>query len=77
MEDTEIKRWRFMIEDFSDQSVYVDSEGGLNGDEPDAEFIGTSLQASLEGDRRCDLWEMRTGRMAARVTRESYGPPNA
>lgn len=77
MTDTEIKRWRFMVSDLDDHAVYVDAEGGPNGDEQEAEFVGTSLQASLEGDRRCDLWEMRTGRMAARVTRESYGPPNS
>lgn len=76
MEDSGIKRWRFVIEDWGDQCVYVDSEGGLNGDEPEAEFVGTSRQAMREGDRRCDLWEARTGRVAARITRESYGPPN-
>lgn len=76
MTDTEIKRWRFMVEDWGDESVYVDAEGGPDGDEPEAEFVGTSHQAMQEGDRRCDLWEARSGRMAARVTRESYGPPN-
>ena len=76
MTDSGIKRWRFMIEDWGDQSLYVDSEGGPNGDEPEAEFVGTSRQAMHEGNRRCDLWEARTGCMAARVTRESYGPPN-
>lgn len=53
MTDTEIKRWRFMVSDFDDHAVYVDAEGGPNGDEQEAEFVGTSLQASLEGYRRC------------------------
>ena len=77
MTDTEIKRWRFVVSDWDDQDVYVDGEGGPDGDEKEAEFVGTSHQAMQEGDRRCDLWESRTGRMAARVTRESYGPPNS
>lgn len=75
MTDTGIKRWRFMIEDWDGNVVYVDGEGGPDGDEQ--EFVGTSHQAIQEGDRRCDLWEARTGLMAARVTRESCGPPNS
>ena len=58
------------------QSLRSGKSRGGTDDEAEAEFVGTSHQAMQEGDRRCDLWESRTGRMAARVTRESYGPPN-
>lgn len=72
MTDTVIKRWRFIIEDWDGNVVYVDGEGGPDGDEQ--EFVGTSQQAIQEGDRRCGLWEARTGLMSARVYARELRP---
>ncbi len=69
----EVKRWRFWVTDWDDNVTYVDANGGPDGDEPDAEFIGTGHDAIAEGDRRAGLWETRTGRLMAKITRESRG----
>jgi hypothetical protein len=68
-----IKRWRFGVTDFDDNETMVDSDGGPDGDEPAAEFVGDSSAAIDEGDRRALLWENRTGGIAAKVTRYSHG----
>ena len=68
-----IKRWRFWVTDFDDNVTYVDVDGGPDGDEQEAEFIGTGHAAISEGDRRVTLWETRTGKIAAKITRDSRG----
>lgn len=72
MSDT--KRWRFRVQDFNDDVTYLDADGGPNGDDKEAEFIGDHHAAMTEADRRSDLWEARTGKLAAKITRESQGP---
>lgn len=69
----ERKRWRFWVTDWDDNTTYVDAHGGPDGDEPEAEFIGTGHEAISEGDRRAALWETATGNIAAKITRESRG----
>lgn len=71
--DMSKKRWRFYVEDFDDNTEYLDADGGPDGEEPEAEFVGTSEEAMAEGDRRANLWESRTGFLAAKITRESRG----
>ena len=68
-----IRRWRFSVTDFDDNVAHLDADGGPNGDEPSAEFNGSAAAAMVEGDRRADLWEARTGKLAAKITRDSYG----
>jgi hypothetical protein len=68
-----VKRWRFHVTDFDDNVHWLDANGGPDGDEKEAEFIGTGNEAIAEGDRRSDLWERRTGGLAAKITRESRG----
>lgn len=77
MDVEQVKRWRFMVTGWDDHAVYVDADGGPNGDEPAAEFIGNFRQAQAEGDRRSELWEERTGLAAARITCESHGAARA
>lgn len=69
------KRWRFFVSDLDGNTAYVDAEGGNDGDTPEAEFVGDSHEAMIEGDRRSDLWESRTGFLVAKITRESRGTP--
>jgi hypothetical protein len=69
----EIRRWRFHVLSFDDVGATLDADGGPEGDCEEAEFVGTSMDAMLEADRRCNLWESNTGRIAARITRESFG----
>lgn len=76
MQPNEVKRWRFCVENLDEECWYLDAAGGVNGNERDAEFIGTSQEAEAEGERRCELWETATGDLAARITRESCGAPN-
>jgi hypothetical protein len=66
------RRWRFYVTDFDDNDFYL----GKNGEECDrreAGFTGTTNEAMNEADRRAYLWEVETGEIAARVTRESLG----
>lgn len=69
-----VKRWRFHVTDFDDNVTWLDAAGGPNGEERAAEFGGTGHEAIDEGDRRSVLWENRTGQLADKITRESYGP---
>ncbi len=69
----ETKRWRFWVTDFDDNVTCIDADGGPDGDDPSAEFVGAGHDAISEGDRRAGLWEARTGRLAAKITRESRG----
>ena len=69
----EVKFWRFWVTDWGDNVTYIDADGGPDGDKPEAEFIGTGQEAIAEGDRRVDLWERRTGNLAAKITRDSRG----
>lgn len=71
MDRERVRRWRFMLSDWDDLAVYVDAEGGPDGDAPVAEFVGNLMQAQTEGDRRAEMWEQRTGVSVARVTCES------
>lgn len=72
MKDPEARRkWRFRAEDFENAVFYL----GPNGEERDdeEEWIGTDREAEDEGDRRSDLWEVRTGGCLDQITRESRG----
>lgn len=74
MKDSAAKRrWRFCVTDFDDNDTYLDKEGGPDGEEADAVFIGDSMGAMAEGDRRANLWENKTGNIAARICRDSLG----
>ena len=70
---TGIKRWRFWVTDFEDNVTYVDADGGPDGDKQQSEFGGDGHAAITECDRRVTLWETKTGRFAAKITRESRG----
>ena len=69
----ETKRWRFYVTTWDDEVIYLDASGGPDGDDPEAEFVGTGHEAIVEGDRRLSLWEEITDRLAAKITRESRG----
>lgn len=68
-----VKLWRFWVTDWDDNVTYVDAGGGPDGDEQEAEFKGTAHEAIAEGERRTALWESRTERLAAKITRDSRG----
>jgi hypothetical protein len=69
----DIKQWRFWVTDWDDNTTYIDADGGPDGDETESEFSGTWREAIAEGERRANLWETRTGNLAAKITRESRG----
>ena len=74
MKDAEDKRrWQFCVTDFNGIDTYLDKDGGPDGEEPTAVFIGTSMEAMAEGDRRADIWEIMTGNIVARICRNSLG----
>jgi len=67
-----IRKWLFRIEDFEGDKYYLD-ENGTEGSYDDLPlFVGTYLDASIEGDRRADLWENENG-LVARLVLESQG----
>jgi hypothetical protein len=65
----DIKQWRFLVTDWDDNTTYI----GADGDETESEFSGTGREAIAEGERRANLWEARTGNLAAAIMRESRG----
>ena len=69
----ETKRWHFYVTTWDDEVIYLDANGGPDGSEPEAVFVGTGHEAIAEGDRRLSLWEKISDNLAAKITRESRG----
>lgn len=46
-----IRNWRFTITDWDGVDIYMDAEGGSNGNEPQAEFVGNERAAIKERER--------------------------
>ena len=66
------RKWLFRIEDFEGDQFHLD-ENGREGSYDDLPlFVGTYLDASIEGDRRADMWENENG-LVARIVLESQG----
>jgi hypothetical protein len=78
MNDPQAKRrWIFEVEDYDDDSVFIDADG-LAVDQDDATpFIGTNEEAEVEGDRRTELLEVRYDALCAKITRHSRGKVEA
>ena len=64
-------RYLFSVEDENGETEYLDANGTSR--DSDEFFIGTGAEADVEGNRRADLWERRTGRWACRVFFERRG----
>lgn len=70
----DLRKWRFWVENFDDDTLYVGADGNPDPDELAPPFVGTFAQAAHEADRRCDLYEARPSSFTvAKVVYESVG----
>ncbi len=61
-----MRAWKIRIETEGpdSESIFVDSQGRRDDD---ARFVGTNHEAAQEAERRCCLWETKTGETASYV----------
>ena len=72
-----VRRWRFCVESFGDEAIYVDEAGKICADE-DRFFIGTASQAADEAGRRADAYESYAENgLCLRITYVSHGKVTA
>lgn len=67
------RRWLYEVTDWNDDSAYMDENGEEVCRDDAKEHIGTDAEATIESDRRADLWETKQNALAARVTLHSQG----
>jgi len=73
-EKNDLKRWRFRIEDWDDNTFHLGSTGNeVDEDNQEEWFIGTQREADIEADRRANLWEDRTDALVSHIVSESRG----
>lgn len=67
------RRWLYTVTDLNDETTHVDANGDEICRDDAPEHIATDWDATLEADRRADLWETKQNAIVARATRHSQG----
>lgn len=67
------RRWLYTVTDWNEDESHVDENGDEVCRDDAKEHIATDAEATIEADRRADLWETKQDAIAACVTRHSQG----
>ncbi|MEK7766781.1 MAG: hypothetical protein AAB368_11130 [bacterium] len=59
--------------DWNDDEFHMDENGNEVCRDDAREHIATAAEATIEADRRADLWETKQDALVARVTHHSQG----